>query len=197
MIEEPEDVDAAERARRDREEQGRLAWGSWRQDRALNRRKVLRSLVGLLVAVVLTGLLAYGCSLVRGPRHVRLNPVVSGLTLQPSTPDTQQLQGRFEAAGATGPAAGYYRGPNGDVLFVAGYSTELPPDVLSSLLPPVTGSDLEYEGRGGPLNCGATANGSRCVWKSSDMVGGTAATGVAPNVLEQVTRDLRGGAIRP
>jgi hypothetical protein len=183
--------------RRKTEEELRRAWGSWRQDRVANRRKVLRSLVWLVVIVVLTSLLAYGCDLLRGPPQVRLNAAVAGLTLQPPTGETERLRGQFEAAGAVGPAAGHYRGAETDILLVAGIGKELPSGVLSELLPPVTGSDLEYEGRGGALNCGATAEGSRCVWKNGEIVGGTAASRLAPDVLERFTRDLRAGALRP
>jgi hypothetical protein len=177
------------------EEEVRRAWGSWRQDRELNRRKVLRSLVGLVVISVLTGLLAYGCSLLRSPRQVKLNSTASGLTLQSPTSETVQLTGAFEAAGADGATAGHYRGTGTDVLLVAGYGQQLPTDLLSGLLPPVTGADLDYTGSGGPINCGATSNGSRCVWKSGDLLGGTAATGVAPDALERLTRDLRTSAL--
>lgn len=182
-------------ARRKFEQEQRQAWGKWRQDRELNRRKVLRSLIGLVVGAVLAGLLAYGCDAIKGPRHVGLAHEVGGYVLQPPTPDTQRVAGQLEAAGATGPAAGIYRGPQ-DVLFVAGYSTDVPVDVVEQLLPPAVGADNDYQGRGGPLTCGATADGSRCVWKSSDIVGGTSARGVPPDQLEKITRDLRAGAIR-
>ncbi|HSP36501.1 MAG TPA: hypothetical protein VLR26_01980 [Frankiaceae bacterium] len=176
-------------------EETKRAWGSWTQDREQNRRKVLRALVGLVVVTVLTGLLAYGCDVLRGPPQVRLNDQVAGYVLQPPTSETEQLAGRFEAAGATGPSARYYRGPN-LVLFVAGFSTELPVDVVAQLLPPSVSGDIDYEGRGGSLTCGATADGSRCLWKSSSIVGGTSAKGVPPDALEKVTRELRAGALR-
>jgi hypothetical protein len=168
--------------------------GSWKQDREANRRKVLRSLVSLVVVALLTAFVAYGCDLLRGPRQVRLAEKVDGYVLQPSTAETEHLAGQFEAAGATGPAARYYSGPH-QVLFIAGYSTEIPADVLSSLLPTVVADEIEYKGRGGPLNCGTTADGSRCVWKSSDVVGGTSAKGVPVAELEKTTRDLRAGAL--
>jgi hypothetical protein len=182
-------------ARRKFERQQREAWGTWRQDREQNRRKVLRSLIGLLIGSVLAGVLAYGCSALRAPREVRFADSVSGFELQPATSETDRLAGQLEAAGATGPEARYYRGTD-EVLLLAGYSTDLPTDVVASLLPPVTTGDNEYQGRGGPLECGATADGSRCVWKSTDLVGGTSARGMAPDTLEKVTRDLRAGAIR-
>lgn len=177
------------------EDEKRAAWGSWKQDREANRRKVLRSLVWLVVVALLTAFVAYGCDLLRGPRQVRLNDHVAGYVLQPPTAENEQLAGQFEAAGAVGPTARYYTGPN-QVLFVAGYSTQLPTDIISSLLPPVVSGDIDYTGRGGPLNCGATAEGSRCVWKSGDIVGGTSAKGVPPAELENTTRDLRAGAFK-
>jgi hypothetical protein len=183
-------------AARNYEREQRAAWGSWRQDREQNRKKVLRSLFGLLIGSVLAGFVAYGCSVFRAPQQVRFADTVSGYQLQPSTPDNEQLAGQLQAAGAVGPAARYYRGGSGEVLLIAGYSTQIPTDVVSSLLPPVTADDNDLSGRGGPLNCGATAEGSRCVWKSTDLVGGTSARGMAPAALEKITRDLRAGAIR-
>lgn len=197
----PDDVwdDRPAAAKRKREEQeSQQAWGSWRQDREANRRKVLRSLVGLVVSVTGAALLAYGCSVLRGPQQVRLADEVSGYLLEPPSEQTQRLAGQFEAAGATGPAAGIYRASpdgRGDVLFVAGFGVDLPVEVLGGLLPPTTTGDARLEGRGGTLTCGATADGSRCLWKGAEIVGGTSAVGVAPEVLEQVTRDLRAGAI--
>jgi hypothetical protein len=193
--EDPDYENPAVAKRKRIEAEKRAAWGSWKQDREANRRKVLRSLVSLVVVALLTGFVAYGCDLLRGPRQLRLNDQVDGYVLQPPTAETEQLAGQFEAAGAVGPAARYYAGPH-QVLFVAGYSTELPTDVISSLLPPVVSGDSEYSGRGGPLNCGATADGSRCVWKSSDVVGATSAKGVSPTELEKTTRNLRAGAIK-
>lgn len=190
-------------ARRKFEREQRQAWGKWRQDRELNRRKVLRSLIGLVIGAVLAGFLAYGCNAIRGPRQVELADKVDDYLLQPPTAATQQLSGQFEAAGATGPAAGTYRGPSGvpnggpiDVVFVAGYSTEIPLEVVEQLLPPVTGNDNEYREDGPPLTCGATADGSRCAWTGSDLVGGTSARGIAPEQLEKITRLLRAKAIR-
>jgi hypothetical protein len=193
--EDPDYENPAVAKRKRIEAEKRAAWGSWKQDREANRRKVLRSLVSLVVVALLTGFVAYGCDLLRGPRQVRLNDQVADYVLQAPTSETEQLAGRFEAAGAVGPAARYYSGPH-QVLFVAGYSTELPTDVLSSLLPAVVSGELVYTGRGGPLDCGATADGSRCVWKSSDVVGGTSAKGVSPTELEKTTRDLRAGALK-
>lgn len=172
------------------------AWGSWRPDRAANRRKTLRALVGLVVVSVTAGLFAYGCDLLRGPPQVRLNTEVGGYVLQPPTAETESLRGRFEASGAIGPAAAYYRGPT-DVLFLAGFGTELPTDVVDELLPPGIGADAEFDGRGGPLVCGPTIGGSRCLWKSGDVVGGTSGAGLPPDQLERITRDLRAGALRP
>lgn len=182
-------------ARRKFQREQRAAWGSWKQDRELNRRKVKRSLVSLVVVAVLAGLLAYGCDALRGPRQVRFADTVSGYRLEPPTPQTDQLAGQLQADGAIGPAARYYRGP-GEVLLIAGYTTDIPTDVVGGLLPPVTGADNDYSGHGGPLTCGATAQGSRCVWKSSDLVGGTSASGMPPEALEKITRELRANAIR-
>jgi hypothetical protein len=182
-------------ARRKFEQEQRQAWGKWRQDRELNRRKVMRSLVGLVIGAVLAGLLAYGCDAIRGPRQVELADKVDDYVLQPPSAATQQLSGQFEAAGATGPAAGTYRGPN-EVVFVAGYSTEIPLEVVEQLLPPVTGADNEYRNDGPAQTCGATADGSRCAWTSGDLVGGTTARGIPPEQLEKITRVLRAKAVR-
>lgn len=190
-----DELDALERDPRVRKEkEARQALGSWRQDREANRRKVLRSLVGLVVIVLATTLLAYGCSVLRGPAHVHLADEVSGFVLQPAAPDEESLRGRFEAAGAVGPAAGTYRGTS-DVLVVAGYGSDLPVEVLGTLLPS-TSDDAAYEGRGGTITCGPTADGSRCLWKGSDIVGGTVGKGLTPEALERITRDLRAGAVR-
>jgi hypothetical protein len=177
------------------EEAARKAWGSWRQDREKNRRKVLRALVGLVVISVLAGVFAYGCDALRGPRQLVLSERVGDFALQAPTSETEQLQGRLEAAGAAGPVAGRYAGPAGEVTIVAGIGDELPPELLSSLLPDVTGDELVYEERGGPITCGATATGSRCVWKSADIVAGTTAA-TPPADLERISRDLRVGAVR-
>jgi hypothetical protein len=192
---EAEQAALAAAARKRKDEENVRAWGSWRQDRELNRRKVLRSLVGLVVAAVLCGLLAYGCSILRGPQQIRLAPEVSGFVLQPPDPATQELAGRFEAAGAVGPAAGVYRGTD-DVTLLAGYGAPLPVQVLDPLLPASTGDDVRYEGRGGTLTCGPTATGSRCVWKGAEVLGGTFADRIPPEALQTITRDLRAGAIR-
>jgi hypothetical protein len=190
MLPEPDE------ARRQREqEQERLAWGSWRQDRELNRRKVLRALVGLVVVIVASALLAYGCDAVRGPQQLKLEPSVAGLSLQPPTDETEQLRGSFEAAGAVGPAAGRYTDGRTSTLFVVGIGQEIPITVLSGLLPAST-ADLDYDGPGGPVTCGPTADGSRCLWKNGDLVGGTAARGTPPEALAALTRELRGGAVR-
>ncbi len=176
------------------EEQARQAWGSWRQDRELNRRKVLRALLGLGIAALLAGVVAYGCDILRGPPQLALAARVGDFTLQPPSSETEQLSGRLEAAGAQGPVAGRYAGPGGDVLIVAGISEEIPPEVLGELLPQITVGDTVYDGRGGPVTCGATASGSRCIWKSGDVVAGTSAAR-PPEDLARVTRDLRAAAI--
>jgi hypothetical protein len=190
------ELDPAAVKRRRNVEQERRALGSWRQDREMNRRKVLRSLVWLAIIVVLTSFLAYGCSQLRGPRQLELNPSVGTFALLAPTNETEQLRGQFEAAGATGPTAGRYRNGATEVLLAVGVGTDLPTVVLGSLLPPVTGGESETPGRGGPVACGATATGSRCLWKSGDIVGGTSANGVSPEVLDGLTRDLRAGAVR-
>jgi hypothetical protein len=177
-----------------KEKEATKALGSWRQDREANRRKVLRSLVGLVVIVLATTFLAYGCSLLRGPAQVHLADEFSGYTLLPATPSEESLRGRFEAAGAIGPAVGTYRGTS-DVLLVAGFGSDLPVEVLGSLLPS-TSNDAPFEGRGGTLTCGPTSDGSRCLWKGAEIVGGTVGKGLTPEALERITRDLRAGAVR-
>jgi hypothetical protein len=178
---------------RRREEQERLAWGSWRQDRELNRRKVLRALLGLLVVVVLAGMFAYACDRIRGPQQLHLSSRVTDFTLQPPDDESQQLLGRYQAAGAVGPAVGRYTGPPGTVLFAVGLGTALPTDVLARLLPDATGGDITFEGNGGPISCAPTAQGSRCVYKNGNEVGGTSAAGITPPALAEVTRTLRIG----
>jgi hypothetical protein len=182
------------RRRQQDEEQAKLAWGSWRQDRELNRRKVLRALVGLVVVSVLAGVVAYGCSILRGPPQLRLASRVGDFTLQSPSSDTERLAGQLNAAGAQGTTAGRYTGPPGDVVIVAGISDEIPPEVLGQLLPDITVGDTVYDGRGGPLTCGATASGSRCVWQSGDVVAGSIAA-MPPEQLAAVSRDLRAGAL--
>jgi hypothetical protein len=177
-----------------KEAEARHALGSWRQDREANRRKVLRSLIGLVVIVLASALLAYGCSVLRGPAQVHLADEVSGFVLLPAGPQEESLRGRFEAAGAIGPAAGTYRGTS-DVLVIAGFGSDLPVEVLGSLLPD-TSDEAPYEGRGGTLTCGPTADGSRCLWKGAEIVGGTVAKGLPPQALADITRDLRAGAVR-
>src|SRR3954470_19559244 len=182
------------RSKKDQEEQARLAWGSWRQDRELNRRKGLRALVGLVVVSVLAGVVAYGCSILRGPPQLQLAGRVGEFALQPPSSETERLAGRLEATGAQGTTAGRYVGPPGDVVIVAGISDEIPPEVLGQLLPDITVGDTVYDGRGGPLTCGATASGSRCVWQSADVVAGSTA-GPPPEELARLSRDLRAGAL--
>jgi hypothetical protein len=67
--------------------------------------------------------------------------------------------------------------------------------VLASLLPR-TSHDAPFEGRGGTLTCGPTSDGSRCLWKGAEIVGGTVGKGLTPEALERITRDLRAGAVR-
>ncbi len=186
------DPDLDPRVRKEKE--ARQALGSWRQDREANRRKVLRSLVGLVVIVFATAFVAYGCSVLRGPAQVHLADQSGGFVLQPASPQETSLRGQFEAAGAVGPAAGTYRGTS-DVLVVAGYGSKLPVEVLGSLLPS-TSDDAAFEGRGGTITCGPTTDGSRCLWKGSEILGGTVGKGLTPQALAAITRDLRAGAVR-
>ena len=186
------DPDLDPRMRKESEE--RKALGSWRQDREANRRKVLRSLVGLVVIVLATAFVAYGCSVLRGPAQVRPRQRVGRLRPAAGHPSGGGLRGQFEAAGAVGPAAGTYRGTS-DVLLVAGYGSKLPVEVLGSLLPS-TSDDAAFEGRGGTITCGPTTDGSRCLWKGAEIVGGTVGKGLPPVALAAITRDLRAGAVR-